>query len=285
MWKANNPIAYLLQRRFERDFRAVEAELARRAEAAERPSVTVEFDYPLPNNTSPASEDERAYLARLEAMSADELREEVRRVDEAFAARIERAQPYNQPLSDDEALYWAKMQSWTVAEAVALSLDRDPRRVKSSEVLKQPGKNVFFAAYGERHELVFRRGFARQTGPRRYIDWFASMDIDSPNALRDAVDRYHPPKKVKEATGSPTADSAQRDTLGETERQTFLKILLGIALEQYRFDPKAKQNKAASQISSDLAAHGLSVSDDTVREKLKQAVEKLLPGDWKPPDA
>jgi ribosomal protein L31E len=72
-------------------------------------------------------------------------------------------------------------------------------------------------------------------------------------------------------------DNAINSSVSTRERETMLKLIIGVAVEQYGFDPKKSRNDAAKQISDDLAGHGLSVSDDTVRKYLKEAAELLPP--------
>ena len=53
-----------------------------------------------------------------------------------------------------------------------------------------------------------------------------------------------------------------------------------MAIEQYGYEPGAARNKAVSDIREDLAGVGLDVADDTIRAKLKDAVDRVPPGDW-----
>lgn len=64
--------------------------------------------------------------------------------------------------------------------------------------------------------------------------------------------------------------------MGTRERDTLLKLLIGMALEAYRHDPAAARSPTSAEISSDLAKHGLSVSDDTIRKYLKEAASSVL---------
>ena len=69
-------------------------------------------------------------------------------------------------------------------------------------------------------------------------------------------------------------EAANDETLHPRERNSLLKILLGIAIEQYDYSPNDKKSKAPGQIVSDLAEHGLDVSDDTIRKYLNEGAEK-----------
>lgn len=65
--------------------------------------------------------------------------------------------------------------------------------------------------------------------------------------------------------------------LSTKERDTLLKLVIGMAMKGYCHSPSAAKNNAPKEISDDLAALGISVSDDTVRKYLKQAADTVLP--------
>lgn len=76
---------------------------------------------------------------------------------------------------------------------------------------------------------------------------------------------------------TPSAAAAENAaTLGTRERDTLLKILIGMAVMGYKYTPGTARSGIAVEIESDIAELGLSVSDDTVRKYLKQA-EQLVP--------
>lgn len=68
-----------------------------------------------------------------------------------------------------------------------------------------------------------------------------------------------------------------RDELRTRERDTFLKLIIGMAVEQYGFDPKSKRNEATGNIQSDLESCGLSMDADTILKKLREASDLLPP--------
>ncbi|MBG7619323.1 hypothetical protein I5R65_07595 [Herbaspirillum sp. AP02] len=76
------------------------------------------------------------------------------------------------------------------------------------------------------------------------------------------------------ATQTQTASSAPHPTskpLGNRERETLLKIILGMAIKGYAYDPDAKRSSIAKEISEDLQKLGMSIDDDTVRNHLNRA--------------
>lgn len=71
-------------------------------------------------------------------------------------------------------------------------------------------------------------------------------------------------------------ESAKPD-LGTRERETLLKLLIGMAIAGYKYSPEEGRSHAPAEIASDLQRLGIAVSDDTVRKWLKEA-RALLPG-------
>ncbi|MFZ2737158.1 MAG: hypothetical protein WBI20_14085 [Burkholderiaceae bacterium] len=65
--------------------------------------------------------------------------------------------------------------------------------------------------------------------------------------------------------------------LGRRERDNLLKLLIGMAIEGYSFDPTALKNTATKEIADDLAKHGIGLDEDTVRKYLKEATSTVLP--------
>ena len=63
----------------------------------------------------------------------------------------------------------------------------------------------------------------------------------------------------------------EQETLHQKERESLLKLVIGMAMAGYKYDPTSKRNSAVSEIAHDLAAKGLGLDEDTVRKWLKVA--------------
>lgn len=63
--------------------------------------------------------------------------------------------------------------------------------------------------------------------------------------------------------------------LGNRERETLLKLVIGMAIGAYGHNPAAKKTDTVSQIVDDLARAGAPLSDETVRKYLKEAASLL----------
>jgi hypothetical protein len=55
----------------------------------------------------------------------------------------------------------------------------------------------------------------------------------------------------------------------------MLKLILGMAMKNYRYDPTQKKNTATKAITDDLAENGIILDEDTVRKYLGEAGELL----------
>ncbi len=75
-------------------------------------------------------------------------------------------------------------------------------------------------------------------------------------------------------------ESSKTDQLlAALERDSLLKLVIGMAIFGYKYDPRAERNKAVPEIAEDLAKLGVSLDIGTVRKWLKEAAE-LVPGDF-----
>lgn len=176
---------------------------------------------------------------------------------------------------------WALAPSWTHQEGVALSLNVPPQLADKVEVRRRlDERNV--GEYVRRLEFAKRAydmgQLPYEPAPRRFLDWAAHVGFPFPEAWEAAV----PGKRLSSddnrelpAISPPAPPQAQ---LGARERDSLLKMIIGMAVEQYGYDPRASRNDATAQIAGDLAELGISLDQDTVRKYLKEAAE-LLPQD------
>jgi hypothetical protein len=67
------------------------------------------------------------------------------------------------------------------------------------------------------------------------------------------------------------------------ERNTLLKLVIGMAVKGYTHDPVAKKSTAPKEIADDLAELGISIDPDTVRKYLKEAANTVLPAKVRQP--
>jgi hypothetical protein len=61
----------------------------------------------------------------------------------------------------------------------------------------------------------------------------------------------------------------------------LLNLIIGMAKEDYKYDPNASRNEATKHICDDLAMAGVPLDSDTVLKWLREAAEEL-PRDYDP---
>lgn len=83
-------------------------------------------------------------------------------------------------------------------------------------------------------------------------------------------------KTLSEEQDKPLVEKKDKP-LSTTERSSLLKLVIGMAIRGYGYDPKAKKNKATNEIAVDLEHLEIHLSDDTIRSYLREAAETVLP--------
>lgn len=69
-----------------------------------------------------------------------------------------------------------------------------------------------------------------------------------------------------------------KTTLSETERNTMLKLIIGMAIDAYSYNPQNTRNSLTGDkngLSARLQTHGININDDTIRKYLREAKELL----------
>lgn len=72
-------------------------------------------------------------------------------------------------------------------------------------------------------------------------------------------------------------NTREEKPISTSERNTLLKLVIGMAISAYNYKPEVSKNTAPKEISDDLTILGMTVTDDTVRKYLKKAKNDVLP--------
>lgn len=105
-------------------------------------------------------------------------------------------------------------------------------------------------------------------------NFIAAKDIESTN-LRQHIEELN--KRIRELESEPQQAKPEKP-MHAKERESLLKMIIGMAIGYHGHDPKAARSGTAKDIASDLAVAGVPLDEDTVRKYLAEARE-LLPGD------
>lgn len=129
----------------------------------------------------------RAYLAELYDMSLDQL---LIATHDAMAEQDE-ARPFNRFGADADYEHFGRCPYLTVAEAVALSLGKDPRVVDWPMIQPFLGTSLFAYAYASRFDLVERAvvwgELPQLFSPLQFLKWAHEYKVPVPDAFAGAT--------------------------------------------------------------------------------------------------
>ena len=218
------------------------------------------------------------------------------RYEEEIANEEERRAFFNKPEAMADFTYWARADCWTLEEAVALCLGREPKAVNSSTLeewrdeawRRQRSK---FVAQFERNLDLARR--AQQVGalqepvpPKSFLDWTDGKGIDYPAALRDDVIAHQDDNSRSDDGSEDTQELATlreeiqklKAELAEANKKpkpTLYTVIYVLAAE--RLISKSLRDDDISSIVNFILKkaphHKLTPDDEPVRDCLREAKE------------
>ncbi len=173
--------------------------------------------------------------------------------------------------------YWAMMPKLSVMEATMLSVGAKPELFKENEIyeLKRQKPEKLWASFRfliERYELMFRMypsgGYGKMhLSTRRLHQWINETGLDVHPGFKAALDKRF----------GVTSEPAPPKEMTDAEKVSLLKMIAGMAIEQYAYVPGAKRNEAVKNISDDLDRLGISLDLKTIRKWLKESCELIDP--------
>lgn len=175
--------------------------------------------------------------------------------------------------------YWAKLSYWTIEQSTALLIGADPDAILDGAALASSCPATARTAYLKIFRLldshIRMSGIGSNISPTEILKWAEHTGIEAPQALVEAV-------RVQGRTLIETRaqSDGEEKPLGERERNTLLRMIIGMAIGGYGYDPEAGKSDVAPTIFKDLDKLGLEGTEQTIRNKLRDA-SQLLPGDWK----
>ena len=173
-------------------------------------------------------------------------------------------------LNTTEWTDWAKMPSWTADEAAALTLGLSPQLVRKYPDVHHPIIDRFHRFTNMIARACAANDLANSEygiTPDDYLAWATRYGFDVPAELAAEV------TSAQATTPKRTKDKP----LGTRERDTLLKMILGMAVAGYGYDPLASKSSTVKEIHDDLIRQGLNLDQDTIRNKLREST-RLLDG-------
>ena len=224
----------------------------------------------------------------------------------AQAESEEQTRFFNRPYAKADFGHWSKAAYWTLDEAVALSFGKAPERVTWEAIKPLVDVSPFAYQYWRRRDLALRAAASKQlserTGPGFFLAWAKRTDLAVPSELEAAITargiqitewKTHDLSKeqseqidplrsrddklqAQHAAAAPAPHDRPEKPLATRERDSLLKLVIGMAVGGYRYDATALRSERPTEIANDLASAGVPLDVDTVRKWLKEAAD-LLP--------
>jgi hypothetical protein len=211
-------------------------------------------------------------------------------LDEAVALSLGKA---------PERVTWEKVKPFVEVSALALQYQRRrdlALRALAWEQLFDPVLPGIFLAWAKRIDLglppelesaVVARGGQIADWKTLWEDLKSNFDEHHKRWMvlsgeqREQIDRLLGRISELEArldtTSAPAPPVSAEKSLGTRERDSLLKLVIGMALGGYGYDPTAARSAQPATIASDLAVNGVPLDVDTVRKWLRAAAQLLPP--------
>lgn len=186
-----------------------------------------------------------------------------------MAAEIDDRRTAEPPLTESvekaDFAFWVTVACWTAEEAAMLSIGLDPE-IRDSTLVPESAQ-LDSLSYRRRRLLILRAIEAKQLPspltPRAFVEWAKQRGIEISESLRLAVADYD-------------CNHDQTAVDGECHPKivaSMQKMILGMAVRGYRYDPTSRGD-SVSEIVQDFNELGLSLSENTIRSRLKEAYDR-----------
>lgn len=196
---------------------------------------------------------------------------------------------------EPEVVNWKAVEPYRKASPFVMRYARVrdlARRAKNLDQITDPCLPGHFLAWAQRNDFSVPEALTQAVEARgtAIADWqalFEKADADRSDLMQalEEAQKLIDDLRASDAQTMAVLERARNELaaakssdgqLSTRERETLLKLIIGMAMKGYAYDPVSSRSATPREISDDLAAHGLAVSDDTVRKWLKVAAE-LLP--------
>lgn len=207
-----------------------------------------------------------------------------RQVEAQEKADEESRRWYNAPECRADFDFWCKAAIWRDEEAVALSLGKDPYKVSLDRVMLEPKDAALSGEFAKRLVLMKRQRAAREfydlNNPSKFLSWAKEIGLPYPPELDVVLLRggsqteWRKRFEVEAAAHTQTKqalEEARGKALPVKERESLLRMVIGMAMRAYNYDPAAAKNSAIGDIAEDLRFAGVALDEGTIRKFIQEA--------------
>jgi hypothetical protein len=189
-----------------------------------------------------------------------------------LAHKEQREKFYSRPESQADFKIWSQKEIWTLDEAVALLLGKNPRVVTWSVVQADIGVIQFVKEFAELKDTVSRASPAGTFGdqgregfsPREFLEWVRTKSIEIPAALWDAV---HSSELDVEPRASP-----DEKPVHHRERPSLHKMIYVLAARG-KESVDTDETTFVNRVVDWAKLCGFKLDDQTVRRRWHEAVK------------
>lgn len=186
---------------------------------------------------------------------------------------------------------WAVAPFWRLEEGAALWAGKEPTEVIRKSVTGYALSSLDVSVDALHvFDLSLRAAetdmLPEKPSPREFLDWSASIGHPFSDeweaAVAEAEQRRSASAEGDNERSLPVSCDAEGDfssigqELGTRERDNVSKLVIGLAIKGYGYDPKRGRSEVTKDICGDLEKLGLKLSRDTIMKWLKAGAE-LLP--------
>ncbi|ODS88186.1 MAG: hypothetical protein BGO83_18600 [Devosia sp. 66-14] len=237
--------------------------------------------------------------------------EDYRNERETVLANRDMRMFFNAPGSEPRYEVWGKLAYWTVDEATALSLGKDPQIVNERSMAPskaKPGREFppsaefldnspFFHLYLQRRDMISRAHsygvFGTHITPNSFLNWAQARHLSCPEQLLSVAGFESEPAvlsaeheaalaRISDLTGQLSEISAALvelrtsvDEIKPRRQVTLYKMILAMAVKHYQFGTRIGGRGTTSAIVSSADRVGYPVSTDAVHDVLESVRERL----------
>lgn len=177
---------------------------------------------------------------------------------EEAARRQDQLTYFSRSDSDANFRSWCALKKWTIDEATALLLGKDPSRVTWDGLRQLTFNSIFVREYQKLRNQLLRANadgkFADGDAPAKFVHWARDTGLPVPDGLN---------------VHDENSDAEAADALTVKERESVLKLIVCMAMKHYDYVAGAGKNTATKRIVADLDEVDLHLDEDTVRKYLK----------------
>lgn len=232
------------------------------------------------------------YRDELLLLSADQIDEQVKSARALAAREAEQNLFFNRIDAQADFEHYCRAATWTLDECVALSFAKDPTKVNWESVSPYVPHHPFAKQYERRRDLCMRALAAQQLSdpvyPTNFLAWAKEIRIELPEQLISAAvnqgisligwkelydEQVNVTNAVKQELLEANAEverlrphnlatarsSNEANSATTRERNTLMKLVIGMAIKGYLYDPRRPRNSATADIRNDLEGLGIPI--------------------------